>query len=65
MTLSQLLSVIRGKRTNYRLFGISWTYYPNGDPMGKRPTKNTEGENDALDIAARAGRRRVGKTLPH
>lgn len=35
MTLKQLWSVIRGRRTNYRLFGISWTYYPDGDPLGK------------------------------
>jgi hypothetical protein len=36
MTLKQLWSILRGGRTNYRLFGISWTYYPDGDPIGKR-----------------------------
>jgi hypothetical protein len=35
MNLRQLWSIIRGRRTNYRLFGISWTYYPDGDPLGK------------------------------
>lgn len=43
MTLKQLWSIICGRRTNYRLFGISWTYYPGGDPM-RRTTAVTNGE---------------------
>lgn len=37
MTFKQLWSIIRGRRTNYRFLNISWTYYPGGDPMGKKP----------------------------
>lgn len=36
MTLGQLWSIIRGRQTNFRWLNASWTYYPNGDPMGKR-----------------------------
>lgn len=36
MTLKQLWSIIRGRRTNFRFLNASWTYYPDGDPMGKK-----------------------------
>lgn len=42
MKLKQLWSIIRGRRTNYRLFGISWTYYPDGDPMRRSPELSKE-----------------------
>jgi hypothetical protein len=35
MTIKQLWSIIRGRRTNFRFLNASWTYYPDGDPMGK------------------------------
>lgn len=35
MTLKQLWSIIRGRRTNFRCLNMSWTYYPEGDPLGK------------------------------
>jgi hypothetical protein len=35
MTLKQLWSIFRGRRTNYSWANASWTYYPDGDPMGK------------------------------
>lgn len=47
MTIKKLWSIIQGRRTNYRLFGISWTYYPDGDPIGKRSkTMNTDAAKD-------------------
>ncbi|HEY8751619.1 MAG TPA: hypothetical protein VIM11_26795 [Tepidisphaeraceae bacterium] len=33
MTLKQLWSIIRGRRTNFSCANASWTYYPDGDPM--------------------------------
>lgn len=35
MTLRQLWSIIRGRRTNFKWMNASWTYYPDGDPLGK------------------------------
>lgn len=46
MTLRQLWSIFRGRRTNYRLFGISWTYYPDGDPLGKILMAKSTGGTD-------------------
>lgn len=36
MTFKQLWSIIRGRRTNFQCLNASWTYYPEGDPMGKK-----------------------------
>ncbi|WP_441235615.1 hypothetical protein [Bradyrhizobium sp. 930_D9_N1_4] len=35
MNLKQLWSIIRGRRTNFSWMNASWTYYPDGDPLGK------------------------------
>lgn len=34
MNLAQLWSILCGRQTNFSWANASWTYYPNGDPMG-------------------------------
>jgi len=36
VNFKQLWSIMRGRQTNFRWANASWTYYPNGDPMGKK-----------------------------
>jgi len=48
MTLKQLWSILCGRQTNYRWLNASWTYYPNGDPMGKT-NKPTDKDWDRLN----------------
>jgi len=36
MTLKQLWSIVRGRQTGFRWANMSWTFYPDGDPMNKR-----------------------------
>lgn len=38
MTPRNLWDMLSGRQTNYRWANASWTYYPTGDPMGKKPT---------------------------
>lgn len=55
MNLKQLWSIIRGRQTNFRFLNISWTYYPGGDPMGKKPVENHCGwAGGPVDMCPRA-----------
>ena len=36
MTIRQLWSILRGLRTDFSWMNASWTYYPDGDPMGRK-----------------------------
>lgn len=54
MTLKQLWSILRGRRTDFRWANASWTYYPDGDPMGKPQAKSAD-----TDPALKNGERRA------
>jgi hypothetical protein len=36
VNIKQLWSIFRGRQTNFSCLNASWTYYPDGDPIGKK-----------------------------
>jgi hypothetical protein len=43
MNLKQIWSILQGRQTNFTWMRASYTYYPDGDPMGK-PNKPIESD---------------------
>ena len=52
MNLKQLWQILRGRQTNFSWMHASWTYYPDGDPMGKINNPMTPEEKEWIRLNA-------------